>query len=539
MKTLQALLTHLALTDAPALASQKPAAFLSEPVTQLTSDSRRVAPGSVFVALPGAKCHGIDFASQACEQGASAILTDLPGLAKVQASGLMGSLSCPVYAVADLQKKLAKLGQWFYDDPSRQLKVMGITGTNGKTSSAYFAAQLLQAVGFKVALMGTLGNGLLGDLQPSPNTTVDVLTLNHLLADFARQGVNWVVMEVSSHAVSLGRIAGLTFEVAALTQVTRDHLDFHGTEAAYREAKQQFFQTYPAHYQVLNLEDALGRALADKADKATKAANSAESLANKDASVAPTQIIGYSRKKADADVRIEALQYDPMGFSGQLVTREERIEFTVPLMGDFNAENLLCAVASVLTSGVTLRQIAAELGHLKGVPGRMEGLSRSGEPTVLIDYAHTPDALDRVLKALNCHLSAGAESLWVVFGCGGNRDAGKRPLMGQVAERYSDHIVLTDDNPRFESPEQIVADIQAGMQNRQAWVIHDRAEAVAQAIRQAREAYGERAVVLVAGKGHEDYQEIAGQRWPMQDSQLVVAAFQSRPTKMKQESQNP
>ncbi|MGE4498809.1 MAG: UDP-N-acetylmuramoyl-L-alanyl-D-glutamate--2,6-diaminopimelate ligase [Hydrogenovibrio sp.] len=488
MKTLSALCDFLRL---------EVSGVADHSVTRLTIDSRQVDVGTVFVALPGASCHGMTFAGQAEQAGASAILTDAAGLADFDVSGL----KCPVYSVPNLQNRLPDLAKWFYDDPSRRVKIIGITGTNGKTSTSHYIGQLLQSAGYKVALMGTLGNGLIGDLQPSRNTTLEVLVLNEWLARFAEQQVDYVVMEVSSHAVSLNRIAGLQFDVVALTQVTRDHLDFHGSEAEYRAAKKQLFEAYPSRCQVLNLEDETGADLAEKAHQT---------------------ILTYAQVASNADVRLQSVSFQSTGLKGRLQLPVGACDFDLPLMGGFNVENLLCAVSCVWCCGLDSGDIQKAVTHLRAVPGRMEVLTRPNQPTVVIDYAHTPDALQAVLAAVGQHLPTGENDLWVVFGCGGDRDKGKRPLMGQVAAQLSGHVILTDDNPRSESPEAIVADIQAGF-DKPADVIHDREQAIATAIQQA----GPQAVVVVAGKGHEDYQEINGQRWPMSDQGAVEKAFQS------------
>lgn len=488
MKGLNALFTFLGLDVT---------GFANVPVSKLTIDSRQVEPGTVFIALPGISCHGMAFAGQAEKMGACAILTDAAGLADFDVS----ERECPVYSVKGLKGRLPDLAKWFYDDPSRRVKIIGITGTNGKTSTSHYVGQLLQATGYKVALMGTLGNGVIGELQPSQNTTLEVLVLNEWLANFAHQEVDYVVMEVSSHAVSLNRIAGLQFDVVALTQVTRDHLDFHGSEAEYRAAKKQLFELYPSRCQVLNLDDETGAVLAEQTHQT---------------------ILTYSQVSTGADVRLQSVSFLPKGLRGRLQLPAGECRFDLPLMGGFNVENLLCAVSCAWCCGLDSSDIQKAVTYLRAVPGRMEVMTHPNRPTVVIDYAHTPGALQAVLAAVGQHLPTGQDDLWVVFGCGGDRDKGKRPLMGQVAAQLSGHVILTDDNPRSESPQAIVADIQAGFDT-SADVIHDREQAISTAIQQA----GSQAVVVVAGKGHEDYQEINGQRWPMSDQGAVERAFQS------------
>ncbi|MDG4811800.1 UDP-N-acetylmuramoyl-L-alanyl-D-glutamate--2,6-diaminopimelate ligase [Hydrogenovibrio sp. 3SP14C1] len=496
MKRLAEILTFFELPNSPSIKG------IEKDIVALTIDSRQITEGAAFIALSGVQSHGILYAEQAIKNGARCILTDTAGLAEFNKQNDDHKMTtCPVIEVPLLDKRLADFAKWFYDAPSERVKVIGVTGTNGKTSSSHYMAQMLNALNYKVALMGTLGNGWFGALKTSQNTTVDVVTLNHLLNDFAAQQADYVVMEVSSHAIELGRIAGIGFEVLAMTQVTRDHLDFHHTEAAYQAVKKKLFLNYPSQYQVLNVDDLVGQALLREL---------------------PTidRVISYSQKDAQADIVCLDSILNLTGMQGTLIVQGVSLAFELPLMGQFNLENVLCAVSVLSACGLEASKIQKSLASVKAVSGRMELLIQPNHPTVLVDYAHTPDALEAVLKATTHHASAKETKLWVVFGCGGDRDTGKRPLMGKVAETYADEVVLTDDNPRGELPEAIIADIKKGM-HRPAKVIHDRPEAIAYAVKQASSCD----MVVIAGKGHEDYQEIKGKRWPMSDQKMVKELF--------------
>lgn len=499
MKRFAEILTFFELSNSPSING------IEKDIVALTIDSRQITEGAAFIALSGVQSHGILYAEQAIKNGARCILTDTAGLAEFNKQVDYHKMTtCPVIEVPLLDKRLADFAKWFYDAPSERVKVIGVTGTNGKTSSSHYMAQMLNALNYKIALMGTLGNGWFGALQTSQNTTVDVVTLNHLLNDFAEQQADYVVMEVSSHAIELGRIAGVRFEVLAMTQVTRDHLDFHHTEAAYQATKKKLFLNYPSQYQVLNVDDLVGQTLlralstADRADR----------------------VVRYSQKNTQADIVCLDSQLSLAGIQGTLIVQGTSLAFALPLMGQFNLENVLCAVSVLSACGLEASQVQKSLASVKAVSGRMELLTQPDTPSILIDYAHTPDALEAVLKAATHHASAQETKLWVVFGCGGDRDTGKRPLMGKVAEMYADEVVLTDDNPRSELPEAIVADIKKGM-HRPAKVIHDRPQAIAYAVKHASSSD----MVVIAGKGHEDYQEIKGKRWPMSDQKMVKELF--------------
>lgn len=464
----------------------------------LTQSSAKVQQDWVFIALPGARSHGAQYWQHAVAQGACVILSDQP-IAQADAAEDLTLL-----VVENLTEKLADLADWFYDSPSRDVKLIGITGTNGKTSTSHYIAQMLQALSERVAIIGTLGQGELNKLQVTHNTTPDILSLQHSLRSFVDQGIDWVVMEVSSHGIALERIQGLHFACVALTQVSRDHLDFHGSEAEYRRVKARLFYDYAAQQRVVNVDDALGQELATA--RTVFSYGACQGLQN----TIQTRHPVYS-----ADLCSDVQGYDRQGMRLTLRYIGQNHEVALPLLGDFNRENVLCALSCLLCLGYDLAPLLTPLTGLQPIVGRMQPLALSRKPLwVLVDYAHTADALQKVLQTVRQH-SAGGQ-LWVVFGCGGDRDRGKRPLMGAVAETYADKVVLTSDNPRTESAQAIMADIQSGM--RQAAVaIADRKAAIIYALQQAQP----QDIVVVAGKGHEHTQIIGEQCYPFSDQKVI------------------
>ncbi len=465
-------------------------------LTDLFLDSRQVTKNSVFVAIQGYQSHGNQFIDKAIDQGAGLIITD-----KKNISSLDFPKGVYVLYFPNLAAKLGDFASWFYRSPSQRIKVVGITGTNGKTSVAFYTAQLLQDLGNKVALMGTLGNGLLQEIEPSINTTLDVISLNRYLNKFIEQGANWCVMEVSSHAIVLQRIAGIHFQTVALTQVTRDHLDFHGSIANYHAAKRQLFLEFPAENTVINLDDKQGQLIQEM----TQATN----------------VLSYAIANSAATLKASQLEFDDLGLSfkaSYINSKDEAEKASIKsqLMGNFSVENLLCSIGILLVNGMSLYSVSLPISRLKSVAGRMEKIH--SQPAVLIDYAHTPDALEAVLKSLRVHSKK--TRLILVFGCGGDRDQGKRPLMGAIAENYADKVILTNDNPRGELPETIVEHILAGMNypNRSCDIFLDRKLAIETALEQAKNSD----IVMIAGKGHENYQELNGVRTAFSDQQVVL-----------------
>jgi UDP-N-acetylmuramoyl-L-alanyl-D-glutamate--2,6-diaminopimelate ligase len=439
----------------------------------LALDSRRVEAGDVFCAVQGVRTHGLEHVGDALARGAVAVLSD-------RATDM--AIDVPLIVLPGLAAELGPIAARFHGDPSRRMTVIGVTGTDGKTSVSHFIAQALDLDSAGAALVGTLGYGLVGRLKSHGHTTPDALSLQAALAEVARDGARWVVMEASSHGLEQGRLNGVAFDQAVLTQLARDHLDYHGTLEAYAAAKRRLFAWPGLDYAILNLDDDFGRGLATDLEPMP-------------------HLLGYTLQDRDLPgVEVVAgrdLRLMPHGLSMLVATPwgEARVESA--LYGRFNAANLLAALTSLLGLGASLPDAVERLRHVCAVPGRMERFHAEGRPVAVVDYAHTPGALEAALRALREH---GASRVHCVFGAGGDRDRGKRPLMGAAAERHADVLIITDDNPRSEDPAAIVNDIRTGLHAPDAArVVHDRA----QAIRQALEGAAAGDVVLIAGKGHE------------------------------------
>jgi len=456
-------------------------------VRGLQTDSRRVQPGDLFLAVPGMVMDGRDYIGDAVASGAAAIVYETGDGFALRATPV------PVFGVSGLRNQIGVIAERFYGSPSRRLVVIGVTGTNGKTTCTQLLAQALDQAPRRCAVIGTLGYGFPGALNASMHTTPDAMTVQRLLADFAEQGAVQVAMEVSSHALEQGRVNGVAFGVAVFTNLTRDHLDYHGDMQAYGKAKAGLFAAEGLKYAVINHDDPFGRSLL--------------------ADLSP-QIRTLSYGIEGGDVRAREVRLLPDGLWLRIATPEGETELRSPLIGRFNAYNLLAVLATLLALGVNLGEAATRLSRAHAPAGRVERFGGArGLPLVVVDYAHTPDALEKILLALREHARG---KLWCVFGCGGDRDRGKRPVMGEIAERLADAVVLTDDNPRHESGDAIIADILGGM-NASPKVIRERKAAIAEAIRHA----GEGDIVLIAGKGHEDYQQVGDTRLPYSDRDAV------------------
>lgn len=458
-------------------------------ILDLVSDSREAGPGALFVALPGLRQDGRQFEADALARGAVALLRGgEQDRAFVEGDAV-------VLEVQDVRGILPQLATRFFDDPCRDLQLIGVTGTNGKSSVTHFIAQLLTAAGQPCGLIGTLGYGLPGQMRAASHTTPDTLRLFRELADMREQGAKAVAMEVSSHALDQNRIAGLKFAGAVFTNLTHDHLDYHGDMESYGRAKQQLFQWPGLGFAVLNLDDSFGRRLAKE-----------WSLGG--------ELLGYGLRDSASLLATDVIYHDK-GLEAKVRYQGQVGILRCNLLGDFNLSNVLAAVGTLLTLGHPLEVILKCAENLRPVSGRMQPVRASAGPLVIVDYAHTPDALDQALRACLRHQPG---QLWCVFGCGGDRDRSKRPLMARAAARYSCHLVVTDDNPRTESPQQIVKDILAGVPaEAQPKVLHDREQAIAWAIEQA----DDKDIVLIAGKGHETYQEVQGERRPFDDVKVA------------------
>ncbi|MDR3415677.1 MAG: UDP-N-acetylmuramoyl-L-alanyl-D-glutamate--2,6-diaminopimelate ligase [Nevskia sp.] len=463
-------------------------------VTGVELDSRKVAPGALFLAVRGHSRHGLAFAGEALQRGAGAVAWEPdPGVAAPR-------LAVPVIAVDHLGAHAGEIAARFWNHPSRGLFTVGVTGTDGKTSTAHLVTQALDRLGAPCAYFGTLGYGRLDRLAVASHTTPDAVRLQRLLAEQRDAGMRACAMEVSSHALDQSRVGGVEFRVAALTNVGRDHLDYHGSLESYAAAKRRLFAWPGLQAAVLNRDDARGAAWArDRLDAAV-------TLYGLDGEPPAGQhVLGFDLQPHAAG----------LGFTVRSSWGEARIDSR--LLGRFNAYNLLAALAVLLHHGTPLPAAAAALSACGTVPGRAEGFRVPGSPLVVVDYAHTPQALGQILQALRPHT---AGRLWCVFGCGGDRDRGKRPLMGQAAAQLADRLIVTDDNPRSEDPAAIAAEILTGIPDaarQQLTVEHDRARAIERAVSAA----SAQDVVLVAGKGHEDYQLYGQERRRFSDREFV------------------
>ncbi len=462
-------------------------------ITGLALDSRRVGPGNLFLAFPGERSDGRRFIDQAIAAGAAAVLCEAGGPEAVRGRPV------PVLQLAGLRRQCGEIAARFFGRPSRELSVIGVTGTNGKSTVTHLIATALSRRGGPpCGLIGTLGHGAGAVEQPSSHTTPDAVELQSILAGLLARGCDSVALEVSSHALSQHRVAGIDFDLAVFTNLSRDHLDYHPDMAAYAAAKRQLFELPGLRQAVVNLDDPFGQDLWRQRR---------------------LPLTGYSLAGEPPAGRVLVGRIEQAGAGGLSLTLQlegELARLHSPLLGRFNAANLLAAAGALAGLGLALEQATALLSGLTPPPGRMEPFTAAGRPLVVVDYAHTPDALAQALRTLR-PLCQGR--LWCLFGCGGERDTGKRPQMGAVAAGLADEVVLTSDNPRGEEPEAILAAIHAGIPAGFEAVseIPDRAEAIAFALQRA--APGD--VVLVAGKGHETCQEIGGRRRPFSDRALV------------------
>jgi UDP-N-acetylmuramoyl-L-alanyl-D-glutamate--2,6-diaminopimelate ligase len=444
-------------------------------VAGLDLDSRRIEQGHVFVAVKGSQKHGLDYASQAVERGAVAILHD--GRQEDP------DVDVPCIVVPGLAEKLGELASRFWAAPSDLMTIAGVTGTNGKTSVAHFLAQSWRRVYGLAGMIGTLGHGPLDDFSLAERTTPDVLRINEILANCLDNGVDHVAMEVSSHALEQERCQTLQFDAAIFTNLSRDHLDYHQDMQAYAGSKKRLFTEFAPRFAIINHDDLTGRSWIGELG-------------------GDTQVLGYGLAPG-AELGAEILGVDADGMYLRLNGPWGKAEFRTGLLGAFNVSNLLATAGSL---------------SLLGMPW---GDVEPGQPVVVVDFAHTPDALAQALQAVKAHLSG---RLTCVFGCGGNRDRGKRPEMGRAAESMADQLVITSDNPRFESVNSIINDVLGGLELPQAAQVEpDRAAAITRAISNSNP--GD--IVLVAGKGHETWQEIAGQKLPFSDEAVVRTALEA------------
>ncbi|MDH3977131.1 MAG: UDP-N-acetylmuramoyl-L-alanyl-D-glutamate--2,6-diaminopimelate ligase [Gammaproteobacteria bacterium] len=467
-------------------------------VADLTSDSRQVISDALFIACNGASHHGLEFLQDALKAGASAIAWEpVSGLVRPELpEGITG------IEVPDLSQRLGAMADRFFDAPSALLRVTGITGTNGKTTTAYLVAQALRRIGQSAGYMGTLGYGVNDHLQESVFTTPDCITVHRRLRQLADAGAKHVIAEVSSHALDQCRVDEVRFKVAALTNLTRDHLDYHGDMASYAEAKARLFMRAGVEVAVINVGDRFGAELAGRLERDTELISVA--------------VVDTEAELPEARLRGRIVSERAAGIGVQLSGDFGSALLESALWGQFNGENLAMAAGILLANGIGFDDAVAALQDAVAPPGRMELIRAKGShPTVVVDFAHTPDALAKALSTVREHAQG---DVWCVFGCGGNRDQGKRQAMGEVAAEYADHLIITDDNPRHEDPVDIVGQVAAGIGDHpHCEVIHDRRRAIDAAIATARD----NDVVLLAGKGHESVQLVGDRVLPFSDASVA------------------
>ncbi len=487
--------------------------FAERGVRALTVDSRNVAPGDAFIAWPGYAVDGRHFVAQALTAGASACLVEADG-----AAAFDGLDRAEVAVMPDLKATAGPLASAFMNSPSEKLHVTAVTGTNGKTSTAWWVAQASSSLGQRCGVIGTLGVGEPpSPLQPSAitftgMTTPGPVTVQAGFKRFADAGFSACAIEATSIGIKEHRLAGTRIDTALFTNFTQDHLDYHGSMEAYWAAKRELFAWPGLRAAVINIDDAHGAQLAQSLQERLRGG----------ALDVWTYSIG-----GEARLRASNIGYAGGGLGFDLREGDETAAVKTQMIGDYNVANLLATIGGLRASGVSLADAAATCALLTPVPGRMQRIASDATgPQVVVDYAHTPDALEKALLALQPFAAERGGQLWCVFGCGGNRDVGKRPLMGALAQRLAQHVVITSDNPRDEAPAFILLQIVAGLAGSQERVnvIDDRRAAIAHAVRSARA----HDVVLVAGKGHEDYQEIRGVKHPFSDVDEASAALRAR-----------
>jgi UDP-N-acetylmuramoyl-L-alanyl-D-glutamate--2,6-diaminopimelate ligase len=469
----------------------------------LQSDSRCVVPGDLFLAMPGASADGRHHIPAAVAAGAVGVLCEI-------ADGRpMPELTVPCIGVHRLRELSGYLAHEFHGRPSEEVWVAGVTGTNGKTTSSQWLAQALEVTGRRCGVIGTLGWGVPGMLEPLLNTTPDALAVHRMLASFRDGGTRAVAMEVSSIGLDQGRVNGVRFAVAMFTNLTRDHLEYHGDMESYAQAKARLFDLPDVEHAVINIDDAFGLSLARRLVARCM------------------HVIAYTRQGASLGGADVLCAHDvintPTGLRFTVNWHGERAEIALGMVGEFNVSNALAVIGAMLARGVAFDEAAGAAGRLVPPPGRMQLFGGVGEPLVLVDYAHTPDALGKVLIAARETAAGRGGRLVCVFGCGGDRDPGKRPLMGEVASRLADAVLVTSDNPRTEDPRAIADMVLAGC-DANAGCELDRAAAIARVVAEA----GSNDVVVIAGNGHEPYQEIKGQRQPFSDAEQAAAALRGR-----------
>ncbi len=471
-------------------------------INDIQLDSRRVTPGALFVALKGSQDNGELYISSAVENGAAAVLVEGCHIPQ------MLNLEIPIVGVDDLKSKLSKICQVFFGDATKDMSVVGITGTNGKSSIASFTAQISALLGGEAATIGTLGYGRINQAMTETGmTTPDLVSCHRIFSELYDDGVKDVAMEVSSHGIDQNRIDRLSFRVAVISNITHDHLDYHGSFKAYADIKKSFLLSGDAQVAVVNIDDPECAKLAQEISDNNQA------------------LITYSVDSSAADVSAEIKSYTQTGLLAHIVTPWGAGDVDIPLVGKFNLGNLLAAIAANCVIGKSFDDLMDVVSLVRPLEGRMQAVEINDDkslPRVYIDFAHTPDALAHVLKALKHHTK---NNLWVVFGCGGDRDNEKRAVMGEIAAKLADRVVLTSDNPRSEDPNKILADIMVGVdEQRTVEQVVERRQAISMAIGSC----ANDDLVLVAGKGHEEYQLVGSTKLPFSDYVVAKNALEQR-----------
>lgn len=457
-------------------------------ISSIAYDSRKVKKDGLFVAIPGFKFDGHDFIPEAIKNGAILVIgeKDLN----------LGDIS--YIRVKNSRKVLGKISAYFYGYPAKKLKIIGITGTNGKTTTSYLLKAILDKAGFNTGIIGTIGNKIKDTIIPTEHTTPESLEINQLLSKMVEENVEYVVMEVSSHSLKLNRVDEIPFEIGVFTNLTQDHLDFHKTFEDYLKSKRKLFTL--AKKAVINIDDAAGRKIIDTLN---------------------TPILTYGIKHKDADIRAENVKITDRKVSYILTIGDEKLPIYYHVPGLFSVYNSLAAISSGLLLGNSPQILAEAIKNAQGVPGRFEVVDKGQDYTVIIDYAHTPDGLENVLNTIRGFCKG---RIITVFGCGGDRDITKRPKMGRVSSKLSDYTIITSDNPRSESPDKIIDDIEKGMVDKNYERIVDRKKAIKRAVEIARRDD----VILIAGKGHETYQIIGDKIIHFDDREVVSDIIEHR-----------
>jgi len=472
-------------------------------IAHLVVDSRLISKNDLFLAVKGVHGHGRQYISQAIARGARAILVE----AEKANEALTFRDQVPLLPIYQLSHHLAALAARFYHHPAKKLRMIGVTGTSGKTSCTHFIAQSLQALHIPCGLIGTLGNGFFGELGEVGLTTPDAITLQAILQRFVEQKAEAIAMEVSSHSIAQGRVSGIEFEMGLFTNLSQDHLDYHGDMKTYAAVKRQFLSNLSTKQVIINADDAHGQQwIAELADHKPVYAYGTEIANDLPATV--------------AHIVADHVELSLQGIKAHVTTPWGKGKLVLPLIGQFNLSNALAALTALCLYDIPLEQALNQLSELSPVPGRMQLLGGKHQPLVVVDYAHKPDALEKVLQALRAH---GQGKLLCVFGCGGERDRGKRPLMAAIAERWADQIIVTNDNPRHENPTDIAAEIMRGFSHPERVKVElDRSQAILHSIEWA----SAKDCVLIAGKGAEHYQQIGDEKFPFDDAEKVAQALQ-------------